>query len=176
MAAKPVVSQPSCQEGNECGSQDTQCLIHKETTGERLMKIRKDHEGSHLIFLGTPAELYSYSRFNDEDTIPIITNVGLLAVLTVNYAPKWTFLAYIDVHRHVEMILFFLISISSALAILNMAPVFYLDGQYACASLFALCFPHIPMHQRETAVSVILWGGSVFFACNVLLSFAMILI
>merc|ERR1712137_184063 len=56
------------------------------------MKIRKDHEGSHLIFLGTPAELYSY-------------------ILTVNYAPRWTFLAYIDVHRHVEMILFFLISI-----------------------------------------------------------------
>lgn len=86
----------------------------------------------------------------------------------MDYQPKWNFLLHFNLHLHVENLLYYLISISSALAILNMAPVFLLDGQWTCLALCDILLSNFPKTLREKISKSILWSVSCLFVINLI--------
>lgn len=151
MSARQVLSQTVCYSSEECSGEKQQCLFPVSVNeGETLMKIEKD-DGSFVIFVGHPSLLYSYAR-------------------VVDYVPKFEFLKRINLHFHAENMLYYLISISSALGILNMAPVFLLDGQWAFIALCDILLPHYSSNFRKKVANSVLWVVSCLFVLNIALS------
>jgi len=126
----------------------------------RLDDEKHEMVESDIIFAGTPSELW-YS------------------IEVKNYAPRWDFLLSVDLPLLIEKTLRYLASISGALAILNMAPVYYLDGEW-CVKPFMVLFEswigrsfarnnEVEDH-RDFYVKLILHTMSLLFIANVLLS------
>jgi Zn-dependent protease len=63
-----------------------------------------------------------------------------------------------------------MISISAALALLNMVPVFYLDGQWACGAFLRLWFSSTEEETLQRAGKIIYSLTSVLLASALLVS------
>jgi len=153
MSARQILTQSRCQ--NSVCEEGT-CLYPELSENDFLMKIIKS-DGTFVVFLGHPSLLYSY-------------------LLVVDYSPKWEILKHFNFHFHTENFLYYITSISAALGILNMAPVFMLDGQWTFVALCDLLFPKATYQDRHIWSQYILWIGSAFFISNLVLSTIMILL
>lgn len=81
-------------------------------------------------------------------------------------------LAASDVPNSIERLLQYLSSISFGLAIMNMAPVLYLDGQATVALFARLLFRKYPLKKINRISSTTLTIGSTLLALNLMLSIA----
>jgi len=61
-------------------------------------------------------------------------------------------------------------SISAALALLNMVPAYYLDGQWALFTLIELAAPAWPGARKEKVARGVLVGGSALLLASIVLS------
>jgi Zn-dependent protease len=61
-------------------------------------------------------------------------------------------------------------SISGALGLLNMVPMFYLDGEHACTAFLKVLLPAMSEDQRQKISRVIFWASSVLLAITLLVS------
>jgi len=64
----------------------------------------------------------------------------------------------------------YIISISGALAILNMVPMFFVDGEWICKGTLLLLFPHLSAAQHKNTNKYILIFGSLLFVVNVIVA------
>jgi len=121
------------------------------SSGESLIKIVLQNN-SFLLFVGPPAALW-FSIPSVGDFLP---RISLFDV-------RWPIF--------LEKFFSYVLSISSALGILNLAPVFYLDGAYATTTLLQLFAPSIPNQKRIKICNIIFYCTSFLLIANVILSF-----
>jgi len=91
--------------------------------------------------------------------------------LTVSdYIPRlWFFPAALPLA--IEKTLRYTASISGALGIINMAPIYWLDGQWACSVFLVLSFPSMSPRSRERLLKLILITTAGLFVLNALSAF-----
>lgn len=97
--------------------------------------------------------------------------VDLKVPSTSNYFPRVWF-AWSELPLTLEKLLSFMISISAALGLLNLAPIFYLDGAYACSTLAQCFFPQTRPETRDRVCKLIFYFTSGLMVVNTLASFA----
>ncbi|KAL6076954.1 Membrane-bound transcription factor site-2 protease [Balamuthia mandrillaris] len=167
----PPSTQPSplfCHVAREVAI-NNQCIIDEDCNGSAglslcvrgmvdpitsIIKVTKE-DGSFLLFNGHPQVVFS-------------------SLVVSNYTPRWSIIRaltmLIDLPLFLEKLLRYLISISGALAIINMAPVFYLDGQHACEAFVAVLWPDGAPRKRQLLCKCIFWSVTVLFILNVIFS------
>jgi len=83
--------------------------------------------------------------------------------------PRASFVPLILPHL-LERCLEYIMSVSLALGVLNMAPIFMLDGEHALGAFLDLLLPRWPLPRRQAVSRVVLIGCSVLFALNIVVS------
>lgn len=154
LAARKIVSESTCTESGSCHSDKATesestgvCVIPALDKNSYLVHITHTGDGEPVIFLGDP-DLLQYS------------------VLTTDYKP--TGRAPVWLPQFLQTLLTYIVSISSALALLNMAPAYALDGQWALGALLELSLPEYP--HRERVANVVLSISTVLLVCNILMA------
>ncbi|XP_059084190.1 membrane-bound transcription factor site-2 protease-like [Tigriopus californicus] len=113
---------PGCNETVECASASSICLHVAQTNGTKLVQLQRKNEKD-FLFVGNPAEIYH-------------------GISTSDYIPKHQYLSA-RLPDMAELFCHYLASFSGALAILNVVPCFFLDGQHMIRVLVDLlcgCF------------------------------------
>ena len=148
LMARTVSAKETCQHSRDCtGVLDFACAIPALSPETRLVRISHS-DGPDVLFLGDPRELpYSVT------TTSYLPNSSL--------PPSW-------LPDLLQTLLLYMVSFSSALALLNMVPAYYLDGQWTFTVLVELCFEN-SLHDktRRQICSVVLVAGSVLLAANI---------
>ena len=93
-----------------------------------------------------------------------------MTVTTSKYVPHTNYVGLYLPH-YMERLLGFVVSVSSALGLLNMAPVYFFDGEHACLALFKLLLPSMEKRKRDNAVQLVLRLTTGLLAVNILASF-----
>ena len=148
LTARTISARETCQHSRDCtGVLDFACAVPAVPPETRLVRISHSN-GPDVLFLGDPREL-SYSV----TTTSYLPNSSL--------PPSW-------LPDLLQTLLLYMISFSSALALLNMVPAYYLDGQWTFTVLVELCFEN-SLHDktRRQICSVVLVAGSVLLASNI---------
>ena len=110
LAARPVTAGHPCHGPRDCVSTPTQtCIFPTVDNTTKLIRIQHSHDVDALFF-GDPRILFMTVEVSD-------------------YEPR-TFLFWLQFPRILETFLVYCISLSGALALLNMIPTFALDGQW----------------------------------------------
>jgi len=168
LSAKESIRFPTCLPQSVSAEVSCDCIFpvlppdvgifHLHTRA--LNKDAAETKDKDIVFAGTPIELWYSFELRD-------------------YVSKWDFLSSIDLPLIIEKGLRYTASISGALAILNMAPVYYLDGEW-CLKPFILLFEswagrttnntEEEGRKRDYYVTLILRTVSILFVINVIIS------
>ena len=151
LTARTISARETCQHSRDCtGILDFACAVPAVSSQTRLVRISHS-DGPDVLFLGDPlALLYSIA------TSSYLPNGSL--------SPSW-------LPELLQTLLMYMVSFSSALALLNMVPAYYLDGQWALTVLVELCFEDsLQEKTRRQICNVILIGGSVLLILNICLA------
>lgn len=124
------------------------CLKPLTTNTTRVVRITHG-KGQDILFVGDPFELISSVKMS-------------------NYIPKYIF-SLTSLPDHLKILSMYLLSISSALAILNMVPCFFLDGHQSLSVLLLMLFPDKPT-TRSLLEPVILFFGSCLLGVNIIIA------
>ena len=148
LTARTVSARETCHHSRDCtGLLDFACVVPAVSPETRLVRISHS-DGPDVLFLGDPRALI-YSLL----TSSYLPNSSL--------SPPW-------LPNMLQTLLMYMISFSSALALLNMVPAYYLDGQWAFTVLVELCFENsLQEKTRRQICSVVLVAGSVLLAANI---------
>lgn len=151
LTARTVSARETCQHSRDCtGVLDFVCVVPAVSPDTRLVRISHS-DGPDVLFLGDPHSL-SY----------ILTTSSYLP--NGSLSPPW-------LPDLLQTLLMYMISFSSALALLNMVPAYYLDGQWTFTALIELCFENsLQEKTRRMICSVVLVAGSVLLAINIALA------
>jgi S2P endopeptidase len=106
-----------------------------------------------VLFDGTPASLYH-------------------SIIASDYEPRLRFLSPF-LPEDLDEALRYLVSISMALALLNIAPVYYLDGQHALSAILQLV--DLAPSTRTVLTTYLLGGTSLLLAANIAVSLVSLL-
>ena len=114
--------------------------------------VDNDHLDDVLLYAGHPAQVW-----HDIDVI--------------DYQPRMSLPLPLDLPRMIERFFMFTGSLATALALLNLAPVYKLDGEETTTCLLALLlpparFPRLLPFVRES----LLWFGTILLVANLVLS------
>lgn len=151
-ARSTMQSRQLCSLPTDCdGPGDKVCAHPSLDNSSRLLRIIRS-KGADVLYVGDPLLL--------QYTIGVI-----------NYLPR-SYLLPMEIPNMLEMFLIYLVSLSGALALLNMVPCYSLDGQWA---LFALVdhtlTSFIPNEdQRNMLCNIILTLGTLLLAANITLA------
>lgn len=151
-ARSTMQSRQLCSLPTDCdGPGDKVCAHPSLDNSSRLLRIIRS-KGADVLYVGDPLLL--------QYTIGVI-----------NYLPR-SYLLPMEIPNMLEMFLIYLVSLSGALALLNMVPCYSLDGQWA---LFALVdhtlISFIPNEdQRNMLCNIILTLGTLLLAANITLA------
>lgn len=151
-ARSTMQSRQLCSLPTDCdGPGDKVCAHPSLDNSSRLLRIIRS-KGTDVLYVGDPLLL--------QYTIGVI-----------NYLPR-SYLLPMEIPNMLEMFLIYLVSLSGALALLNMVPCYSLDGQWA---LFALVdhtlTSFIPNEdQRNMLCNIILTLGTLLLAANITLA------
>ena len=148
LTARTVSAREPCQHERDCtGVLDFACAFPAISPESRLVRISHS-EGPDVLFLGDPRSLpFSLS------TSSYIPSSSL--------SPSW-------LPELLQNLLMYLVSFSSALALLNMVPAYYLDGQWTLTALVELCCEsHLQEKTRRQICGVVLVTGSVLMVVNI---------
>ena len=151
LTARTVSSRETCQHSRDCtGVLEFACAFPAVSPDVRLVRIAHS-DGPDVLFLGDPrALLFSIS------TSSYIPSSSL--------SPSW-------LPDLIQTLLMYLVSFSSALALLNMVPAYYLDGQWALLALVELCCEgYLQEKTRRQLCTVVLLAGSVLLGINIALA------
>ena len=152
LTARAVSSRETCFNPRDCkGVADYACVYPAISSATRLVRISHT-EGKDVLFLGDPRGLpYAVSITSYLPNSP--------------YCPLW-------LPDLLQTLCMYIASLSSALALLNMVPAYFLDGQWALTVLIELCFEGVipnPKHRRQIC-NCILICGSILLGLNICLA------
>lgn len=149
LTARTVSARETCKSFRDCkGVVDYACVFPSVSSPAKLVRISHT-DGPDALFLGDPRALHfalTISNYYPAN----------------NYSPLW-------LPELLQTLCMYVISLSSALALLNMVPAYFLDGQWALMSLVELCFEHTlpdPMHRKRLC-NGILTCGSILLLLNI---------
>lgn len=148
LPARQIVSDETCYSSQDCKVEGRSCVIPAVGPQTRLLKIEHTGSGDPVLFLGDPKLLKFF-------------------IATSDYKPS---LQYSPLRLPIVLQTFYmyLLSISSALALLNMVPAYALDGQWALSAILEMLMPESP--YRNKILHAILIFGSILLALNILLA------
>jgi len=146
-ARHTIQSKQTCKLNNDCTELYQPMLCMKPLTSNftKVIQIKRKNSQD-ILFVGNVNEL-------------------LYSVAVSNYIPRY-FFSLVNFPHHLNSLCMYLISISSALAILNMVPCFCLDGHQTLLILLEIYFPTSPK-LRSTLGTVILMFGSLLLISNI---------
>lgn len=144
LTARQVVNENICDESS-CKSPEDVCVRPALAPGTHLLKISHTGKGDSVLFLGDP-RLLQYS------------------VRTSDYRPFSTSPLWLP--GLIQTMCNYILSISSALALLNMVPAYALDGQWALAAILEMWMPESP--YRSKIMHVVLIFGTALLVLNIL--------
>lgn len=151
MPARQVANQPFCLGDEDCsyGMDARTCLKPLNRDEERTIKVTLN-DGRFVLFSGHPSLLYFY-------------------VLVGGYVPQ---LPGVGLHmpHYLERTFGYLLSVSAALALLNMAPVYMFDGEHACLAFLKLLFPSWRKTFRDNVATWLLRASTGLLAVNIVAS------
>lgn len=151
LTARTVATRESCQNSRDCrGVMDYACVFPAVAPQTRLVRI--SHTGGQdVLFLGDPRALHYAISVNSY--LPSGPSVPLWLPDLLQTSCRY------------------IISLSSALALLNMVPAYFLDGQWALTVLVEWCLEDLlsPKYRRRLC-SCILITGSVLLGLNICLA------
>ena len=148
LTARQMVGEGRCQGADGCPSVYQSCVHPALGPQTHLLKISHTGVGAPILFLGDPQLLYfSVSTSDYKPSSPS--------------SPLW-------LPGFLQTLCIYLVSISSALALLNMVPAYALDGQWALAAILEMLMPEYP--HRTKIMHVVLAFGSVLLVLNILLA------
>eukprot|EP01112_Ceratiomyxa_fruticulosa_P009284 TRINITY_DN241_c0_g1_i1.p1 TRINITY_DN241_c0_g1~~TRINITY_DN241_c0_g1_i1.p1 ORF type:complete len:496 (+),score=51.50 TRINITY_DN241_c0_g1_i1:151-1638(+) len=154
LSARSILSNyPSCE--NELNSEN--CIYPVLPQGVYLLRLytkSKAGEKKMHLFAGTPEDLWYSFMVRD-------------------YQIRWRILSFLplDLPFYITTLLYYIASISAGLALLNLAPVFFLDGKWALKQYLFYLFPAF----HEKATSLVLLCSTAIFVLNLVLSVGMLL-
>eukprot|EP00735_Rhodelphis_limneticus_P001240 TRINITY_DN11823_c0_g1::TRINITY_DN11823_c0_g1_i1::g.16528::m.16528 TRINITY_DN11823_c0_g1::TRINITY_DN11823_c0_g1_i1::g.16528 ORF type:complete len:503 (+),score=8.30,sp/O54862/MBTP2_CRIGR/32.48/1e-60,Peptidase_M50/PF02163.17/3.4e+02,Peptidase_M50/PF02163.17/2.2e-13,PDZ_2/PF13180.1/0.00042,PDZ/PF00595.19/0.011 TRINITY_DN11823_c0_g1_i1:62-1510(+) len=161
LPANTVIDLPFCLTDDDCSSMNTpeshhSCLRPLTQEHQQLITVKLSN-GTTLLFMGYPQGLY-------------------YTMITSNYVVRYPilesqWLIELDLPRIVEKSLRYTASVSLALALLNMAPVFWLDGEISSALFLTALFPNSDQAHLESARKVLVSCGTGLLLLNVFFSF-----
>jgi len=118
------------------------CMHPELLPGEKLLRIHVAKEPV-VLFLGDPRLAY-------------------YTVQVSNYFPRLSIFP-LSLPAVVDMLMNYTISLSAALALLNMVPAYFLDGQWALMALVDILLPRTPFNRKKVLAESILMSGSALF-------------
>jgi len=159
LPVRQTISNPECENNQDCSKKndvtmESICLHPHIDEGSFLVRMHVTNEPV-VLFLGDPRVLY-------------------YTVVTSNYLPRFG-LFPISFPGVVEKLLKYIISMSAALALLNMVPSYFLDGQWALFSLVDIMLPKTIYRTKKLLAETILMCGTILFGSTVFFSFYKIL-
>lgn len=117
-----------------------------------------------LVFGGDVTSLASATILTKFQPRKFRSRLFLSPGVTFQLAPLWG-------PQVLESFLIYICQVSAALALINMAPVFFLDGEAASRALLALIFPNLSNRRFQTFSFTTLSLGSTLFAICLLQGF-----
>ena len=152
LTARAVSSRETCFHARDCkGVADYACVFPAVSSTTRLVRISHT-EGKDVLYLGDPRGLpYAISITSYLPNSP--------------HCPLW-------LPDLLQTLFLYIISLSSALALLNMVPAYFLDGQWVLTVLVELCFEGVvpnPNH-RTRICNCVLVCGSALLGLNICLA------
>ncbi|CAL4181959.1 unnamed protein product, partial [Meganyctiphanes norvegica] len=156
-----TMSSKTCITSSECPT-DTYCLAPSLHNVSRLLQITRRGGGSNLevkddvLYLGPPGTLHHTLQLS-------------------NYVPKYSFVP-LSWPNNLETYCDYMVKFSGALAVLNMVPVFYLDGYWIFGALIDLLFVgRLELITRRSLQMLISMCGTTLLALNLILGIRSIL-
>lgn len=155
-----AMSSKTCLTSTEC-PMDTYCLAPSLHNVSRLLQVTrrggsKSEIKDDVIYLGPPATLHHTLQLS-------------------NYVPKYSFIP-LSWPNSLETYCDYMVKFSGALAVLNMVPVFYLDGYWIFGALIDLMFAdRLPNITRRSLQMLISMMGTILLALNLILGIKSIL-
>ena len=152
LRARTITARMPCTHARDCGGvSEHACVFPTLSSPSKLLRISHDG-GEDVLFLGDPRALnfvISISSYLPRSPRVPLWVPGFLRTLSTYF-----------------------ISLSSALALLNMVPAYFLDGQWTLTVLVDLCFEkRIPDPQsRNWICNCVLVAGSVLLGLNLCLA------
>ena len=143
LPARKILSGKACHVTNHCTSNSTEqvslCLYPLTRNTTRVIRLRHK-KGLEVLFVGQPRELSSTIMISD-------------------YVPLYN-TPFLNVPKHIEHMCLYMISISAALALLNMVPCFYLDGHHTLEILLEMLFPNQHKMRLQIQTGLLMLGTS----------------
>lgn len=151
LTARQVVSDNVCLTLDDCTALNPNFICVMPALGDHthLVNIKHTGSGDSVLFLGD-LRLLEYT-LTITDYQPSSTSF-----------PLW-------LPRFLETLCIYIISISSALALMNMVPAYALDGQWTLGALLEHLIPENP-HRTRIFNSILIFG-SLLLLLNILLAF-----
>eukprot|EP00736_Rhodelphis_marinus_P000485 Rmarinus@m.24476 len=159
LSANSVIDAPVCSRTQECnteGSSESVCMRPSVPEGNKLVSVGLIN-GTSLVFMGYPEGVY-------------------YALILSDYAPRlhalksWNWFMSLDLPRVIEKSLRYVASVSIALALLNMAPVLWLDGEMSSALFLKGCIPAMDSSMLEVVRKILVFGCTGLLGLNVFFS------
>ena len=151
LTARQVISTDVCHSNKECAFVDPSMACATPTIAaaplNHLAKIRHTGTGDPVIFLGDLRTLAYNTKVTDFLPLSSLSPLWLPSVL--------------------QTVCIYMISISSALGLLNMLPAYALDGQWALSAFLEHLIPEHP--QRNRILNSVLMVGTLLLVLNILL-------
>ena len=151
LTARAVATRETCQNSRDCrGVMDYACVFPAVASQTRLVRI--SHTGGQdVLFLGDPRALHYAISINSY--LPSGPSVPLWLPELLQTSCMYT------------------MSLSSALALLNMVPAYFLDGQWALTALAEWCLEDLLSPKyRKILCNCVLFTGSVLLGLNICLA------
>lgn len=165
MPPRAVSSQPTCRLHSDCERAElAKCFLPVFPMGQKLIdvRVRSGRTGRvvHFFYQGYASVL--------RQSISVSSYVPRFTWLLPVAVAEWV--AKTDLPSIAERQLQYLASISLALAILNMAPVFWLDGEASVSLFLKLLVPRIGSFHLTRITNWMLNFGTGVLMCNILLA------
>ncbi|XP_014481341.1 PREDICTED: membrane-bound transcription factor site-2 protease [Dinoponera quadriceps] len=142
-------SQNFCQASHECLSQDTHCMKPSLDNVTKIVQIKRK-VGKDILFFGHPADIYRTVDVSD-------------------WVPKYSFF-HPKLPESLVLLCKYITVFSAGLAIINVVPCFFLDGQYVINVLVLYLLNSRPHNKniREATVLTITSIGTLLLIINLM--------
>ncbi|EZA49658.1 Membrane-bound transcription factor site-2 protease [Ooceraea biroi] len=142
-------SQNFCQTSHECLSHDTHCLKPSLDNVTKIVQIKRK-VNKDVLYIGHPADIYRTVDVSD-------------------WVPKYSFL-HPRLPESLALFCKYITAFSGGLAFVNVAPCFFLDGQYIISILVLYLLNSIPHNKniREATILTVTSIATLLLIINVM--------
>jgi len=151
-SARDLVNNKYCKSNNDC-DKDELCYTPVLPNSIMLMKVEKEDK-SFAMIASHPYHLFSYVQVGD-----YVLRFEFLRSIIPPYLPDT-----------IRKFLWYSISISSALAILNSTPVYVLDGEHAFTAFIELFFVNLDKKKKLIITNSVFIFGALLLVTNIIIS------